>query len=719
MSALEELTALRRLKELESKLSGAGRHGLRASKMSPEELNIAKTKDTLFADYLRKEAKTKRPNESDAARFKRLGGGLSQREAPSYGESLGRAAVQGGFQGWGDELVAGGAATLDAAFNGDNFADAYKHRVAQERSDLSQFRETDPWAAHGTEIGGAIATGAMPWMNAARGGQYAAPMRIGAGQGLLYGAGAGEGDLKEQLKSEAVGTILGTIGGGISVPVSKAVGAGVQRLMGGNAAKDIGMSYPEWNALNRQMSIDDSLRGQGQVRLERGGEQAMLADSGRAGSSLLDEAISESPLAANAATKALQDRVAGENAVLKQAMDNTLGVPQGLKSIRRGISKTTASGRSDAYEAAYNTPIDYASPQGREIETVLNRMSSDIKESAFKAANERMLDEGITNQQIIAKIADDGTVSFSEMPNVIQLDYLKRSLQSIARSNTDDGFNMNSRGVMMSGQARSLRDALIDAVPDYADALKLGQDKILREEALALGSKLLRPNVTRETVDDMAEHMSDEARESAAAGIRSYIDETVANVKRTLGNPDVDAKEAAKVIKDLSSNANKQKIAMIIGDEKAAALFKQIDESSVGFELQARVAEGSKTAMRTSAARNTQDVLFGGPFEQVREGSVTGIPKSMWQSIMSRSPEAKQQISDEFYFNVVKALTGPRGADARKLLQQIESVQGPLAQGIHGAEQATQRIGGRSTSLLGPTVSGINDEPQPYLLRGQ
>ena len=432
---------------------------------------------------------------------------------------------------------------------------------------------------------------------------------------------------------------------------------------------------------------------------------------------LLDTAITSSPAASNLAQAAVGGRATAQNSVLTQYMDKILGKPQGLKGVGRGIGQQTKAARSTAYDASYATPINYADDAGRGIEDTLSRMSDRIKSEAFENANERMLADGIKNQQIMGSVGKDGKVTFSEMPNVQQLDYLKRSLQTMARGSTDDFGNMNPRGVMLSDLARDLKHSIIKAVPEYEGALKHGQDKILREEALRLGSRLLRQSTTRETVADMAENMSNEAKTSAMKGIRSSIDEALANVKQAMTDTNVDAREAAKLIKDLSSRANREKVEMVVGKDAADDLFKQIDQSSVAFELKGQVAQNSKTALRQGARADADEVLFGGPLNQLREGEVVGAPKALVKAIFGRSPEAKQQISDEYYMNIVKALTGPRGSEARALLEKIQQVQPLIAAGTAKASQIGPGVLSRSTAVTGPAIGGDYPQNDPYLLR--
>tara|TARA_R110000824_G_scaffold229920_2_gene417530 strand:+ start:1673 stop:3832 length:2160 start_codon:yes stop_codon:yes gene_type:complete len=685
--------------------------------MSPEDLNVAKTKNNPLGDYLRKQLQEPVPGESKDAEFKRLYGSLPMPERPGKAEGMARSYLQGGTLGYGDEIVAGATAALDAGIRGDNFSDAYDVRRSQERSKLKQFKDDNPVLATGTEIVGALPTVLAPQFNFLRGGKIGNALKTGATQGGLYGGGVGEGSPTEQAISATQGALIGTGGGGLGIIAGKGIGAGVNRYMANKAAKKTGMSYPEFQAINRAMSADDSLLGAGQQRMQRAGPDAMLADSGMGASTLLDTAITNSPAASNLAQAAVGGRATAQNSVLTQYMDEALGQPQGLLGVGKGIGQQTKAARSTAYDASYATPINYADDAGKGIEDTLGRMSDRIKSEAFENANERMLADGVKNQQIMASVGKNGKVTFTEMPNVQQLDYLKRSLATMARSSTDDFGNMNPRGIMLSGLANDLKQSITKAVPEYKNALKYGQDKILREEALRLGSRLLRKSTTRETVADMAENMSEEAKTAAMKGLRSNIDEELANVKQAMTDTNVEAREAAQLIKNLSSRANREKVEMVIGKDASDDLFKQIDQSSVAFELKGQVAQNSKSALRLNAKAEADALLFGGPINKLREGEVIGAPKELAKAIFGRSPEAKQQISDEYYMNIVKALTGPRGSEARALLEKIQQVQPLISAGTAKASKIGPGVLSRSTAVIGPTTGGNSPQNDPYLLR--
>ena len=136
----------------------------------------------------------------------------------SYAGNLARAIGQGVTFGFGDELEAGVRSLI-----GDR---SYDEEVADIRKSISEFRDTNPIAAYGSEIVGSIPTGVGLAGLALRGGLKGAA-KIGALEGSIYGAGEGEG-VTGTATSAALGTGLGAAGG----KVGEKVFEGIAPLLG-------------------------------------------------------------------------------------------------------------------------------------------------------------------------------------------------------------------------------------------------------------------------------------------------------------------------------------------------------------------------------------------------------------------------------------------------------------------------------------------------------
>ena len=119
-----------------------------------------------------------------------------------------------------------------------------------------------------------------------------------------------------------------------------------------------------------------------------------------------------------------------------------------------------------------------------------------------------MLADGIDNAQLLIRVDDAGNIiEKTELPNVIQLDYLKRSLQTLAEQNRDaTTLQFTTKGLRYNRLARDLRQAIGDAVVDqdgvkiYNKAVNLGGGKIAEQNAYRIGNEALRAKTGVENV---------------------------------------------------------------------------------------------------------------------------------------------------------------------------------------------------------------------------
>jgi hypothetical protein len=680
MSDREELEKLRRMAELEAKAT-TGDFAKLAANMDPMDLSIARSKNDAFGDYLRKQASAPKAGETKDQTFKRQYGSLPKPDVGITEGSL-RSGLQGLTMGAGDEMRAAAAATLQPVFgeeSGKDWGQRYDAYAARERGKLNEFRDEHPVIAAGAEIAGAIPTMMLPGM---QGPQAATLMgRVGMGaltaaaQGGVYGFNAGEGGFENRAINAGKTAAISAPFGALTPAVGAGASAAWNRYLTSRAAGQAGMPTPAYNILTRAMNADGSLAGPGAQRLQAAGNQAMLADAGPTGMTLLDTAVQRSGPAATAARTALDQRVGQASQTITNALDNTLGAPAGLNATARNIAQSTAGVRDDAYTAAYNSAINYADDTGRRVEEVLQRVPAGTMRDAIREANDEMRSNGVRNMQIRATIADDGTVTFGEMPNVQQLDEIKKALQRNARAAIDQYGRPTGEGLRARRLAAQLREAIGEAAPAYNEATRLGGDKIAMDEALDLGRRLMQPGTTREVVRDTVDGMSQAERSMVGQGIRAHLDETLANVKAAMTDTNMDAREAVKALKDLSSRAVREKVSAALGDAPARQLFAELDRAGMAFELRANVATNSRTFARQATDEAIKNQVEDGAINALRSGQPVNAGKRATELLLGRTPAAKQRAADETYGSLVNSLTGPRGQDAVRLLQQLANDQ--------------------------------------------
>ena len=497
---------------------------------------------------------------------------------------------------------------------------------------------------------------------------------IGAGAGAIEGAvsGAGratEGNRIAGAKSGAVtGAVMGGIVGGALPPAVAGIKNGLEYFKGKDQsviAKVLGISPRAAEVVRRSVEADDFTAAR--EAINRAGPDAMLADAGSATGQLLDTAMTASPRALSTSRKAIEARAAAAQGRLAVTFDSVLGTPEGVKGASRGIASRTADIRTRAYKDAYSQPIDYAGGKGAAIEDVLSRVAPDDLKRAVSEANAAMRDAGVKNKQIMATVADNGDVSFSEMPNVQQLDELKKALDGIAQKETDAiTGRISGAGLRARRQASDLRDALGEAVGPYKMAVRLGGDKIQEQNALDAGRKIV--TMPFEDFQQTFAKPSKEALLAAKKGFRTYIENAMSTVKRTIGDDNIDARQAMRPVIDLSSDDVRKKMKLILSPDQYKKISGAIDEATMHLGLRASVATNSKTAVRQFGKQAVDDVTAPGLAEMFQNGEARKGIQGIVQALTGSGPKIMAERQQAIFYEIADALTRARGKNAKDAL---------------------------------------------------
>lgn len=539
----------------------------------------------------------------------------------------------------------------------------------------------------------------------------------GAALGGLYGYGSGEDGAGNRATNAAVNAGIGGVFGAAVPVVAQGVSSAYRniadRLARGAAAKATGVSPDVAAQLAQTLDADGTLGAQGVANMARAGGEAMVADAGPNAQGILDTVIQRGGPGATLARTRIAERVGRDTTAVNNALDNSLGVPEGVGAAQTNIRNAARQAVSEAYDGptgAYAQPIDYASEAGRRVESVINRIPPRIANKAINSANERMIYDQMPNQQIMANIADDGTITFREMPNVRQADAIKRALNDIADEGTDDFGKMTPDAQFASRMARDLRDSVRDAVPEYRTALETAADPLSRQSAVELGAKLLSPSMTRDRLAASVQRFNTAPeRDALAQGVRSHIDDIMANMKRTIQNGDTDSIEAYKAIKDLSSRANREKLVTALGEERVRPLLDELDRAAQSFQLQGRAANGSLTFARTQTNKGIEDMTAPGAIATAAGGRPLGAVQKIAQYLTNQTPEAVQGRQNEITAQIADFLTRP-ASQAIPDFQAMRNFQGQtlanqvradtIAQLLSGARPAAYPVAAQSRERL-------------------
>jgi|TARA_R110000787_G_scaffold42047_1_gene103381 hypothetical protein len=587
----------------------------------------------------------------------------------SYGESLGtflnRAGESMTLGVVGDEASAAVGAPIKRAMGN---ADAtYESELARYRQNEKNMSGAGRLSA---DLFGALAPAALgvglissaPTVGRA----MARGAGLGAGAGAVQGFAEGEGGLQNRADAGFVGGLIGgTLGG--AIPGVGAAGGQIYRSAQGAARNSkvgrqvgeaLGVAPETGRVLGRVIGEQDPATMRS--ALNRAGPSGMLADASPGAEGSLDAAMRSPTPGAALARGRVDARAQASSEGVLNALDGGRFGPQ-IPPVANQAARS-ASARptiNPLYERAYNTPINYATPEGQAVESIIRRAPIGIVQRAINSANDAMRYDQLPTQQIMASIDDSGAVTLSEMPNTMMADYIKRAFDSVAEDSKDAiTGRMSADGAFANRIARDLRGAIADAVPAYDEALAAASTDIRSRAAVRTGQTLLNSNTT---IEDMATAIADATPAELRAmrqGVRSQIDHVMGNVRAVASDQNVDARAAAKLFSDISSPNSKLKLQALFADD-FPALSQQLQEAGAALGLRARVSAGSQTQPRLAADQVIKDEVTPGairglqPIESVRD---------VGRRALGSDDASVARLSDDVRGQLADVLSRPGGA---------------------------------------------------------
>jgi hypothetical protein len=573
-----------------------------------------------------------------------------------------------------DEIAAGASSLM-----GGNYNEALDYQRARDRF----IEKGAPVLSTGLQVAGGIG-GTLAGANAiglgGMGVNSSVPLAQRALAGVAVGTPVGAADAFTRgeggAENRGAGAILGGILGGITGGVAPVIGQGLSSafqnvknfLTPGASYSKLGISQPVGEELVDLMGADAGTKGIARIRAA--GPDAMIADAGPNAQGIADAVIQKRGPGASVLGTAVEERAKKASRDLTRSLDRTFGAPEGKVAQITTIREGSAEAREAAYNNAYSKPIDYADPKGQKVESLFSRIPSE----AWGYANKLMKVEGSKSKQILFDIAEDGTVNMKTMPDVRQLDYVKRAIDAVAEMADGQGRlgGQTAMGRAFKNLAVELRDSLKSAVPEYGKALQSAADPISRIEGIKLGTKLLSPQFTRAELKEAMEGMTGPERQAVVSGIRAQLDEVMANVRGMASDPNVDARQLNEMVRNLTSKATREKIGIVLDDpKKTMQFFREIGQAFKAAELRAGVATNSKTATRTQAILGIDERLQPGVVGTAMEGNLPGATKKAIQVATGATPRQQRLRNNEQWLELARALSEKRGRDAEDLLRKL------------------------------------------------
>jgi len=432
---------------------------------------------------------------------------------------------------------------------------------------------------------GLIRRGLSPAYNTAKAGAGWLPvLGTSAGEGMalgsLYGFGSGQGGFEnrknEALRSGAVGLAIGT-----AAPVATRTLGALGDMI---AAPFRSRGTKAEKLLSKSMRQDGLTGTEASARLHEMGPEAMPIDLG-ANIRQQAEGLAAMPGNAQSVVRgALDERAAGASQRVVDATNEALGQPVNTLAMADDIIARRSAAAKPLYEHAYSQPVPYT----RELEALLKRPAT---AQALRKARALAANEGIPSQQWFANVADDGAVTIGRVPDVRQLDLTKRALDDMIGTAKRAGNSNEAR--ILTGLKNDLVGMVDSAVPSYARARNAYSGPTLVLEAMEEGQSLFRNPVTPAQVERTLAGMGASEREAFQQGARAAI----ADIMGTARN---DANAARALFE---KGYNREKLAMLVGEDNAAALINRLGHERTFMDTRNSVLGNTATPRRAEVMR--------------------------------------------------------------------------------------------------------------------
>lgn len=546
---------------------------------------------------------------------------------------------------------------------------------AAQRFAARSMQEARPGEALATQLGVGVGT-ALP---AAAASIPAAGMSVGRAalqggvlgsvlggiEGLISGFGAGEnlpGRIQTALQRGGTGAALG-LGLGGAAPIAGAA-------IGGLAGQTVGQRPMNRIAEALGLSPSAARVASGFREFEQGGPAIptpnvprSLAETSPEMRGLLDLGMSVPSAGRAEARSLIGEQATAASRDLVAALDETLGVPAGVRLQQRELMQDTAAERANLYGDAYSRAIDYSTDEGQRLINLVDRVDPDV----LSRANVLMRREGVPpGQEIRFEMDEAGNIiGVTELPNVMQLDYITRAIQSRARAMGAEPEDVST----LMRQVRDIRATVDQLVPEYGAARSRAAEVIGEREALDFGYEVLGP-MRRENVQMGLEGLTPGELGNVRSGMRQYIDDVMARVSSPLDPDSEEAKEAVRALRSLTNREGRDKVRLVLGDE-ADEFLARLDRAVEPLAIRA-VGGGSPTAPRQFGMRQLEEEAQPGILNRVGSGQ-TGVQAEMARFAAAGGPqvaEMSQEIAGQLAPFVSRQRAPESLAQLRMLLDQ-------------------------------------------------
>jgi hypothetical protein len=504
--------------------------------------------------------------------------------------------LHGATAGWGDELLGGAQAAVQAATGGGDFTDLYEDRVKAIRDTQRQYEEQHPAWAMGTQIIGAAA----PASKVAKFVPQTLPMLAAEGAG--YGATEYLGDVDyvadpdQEKDFDTVDfltqTGLSTVAAPVMVGGTRAMKNLFQYVR--RNKRDIPAEQLKVLADNANMTPEQLLR-----EADKLGPEASLVD-----------------VTGDVGTQTAQGVSIGGGQSVADVFEKNLAKVQGSKQrIRDQLKESTGKGDMEYHgnlERAMENrraraDVNYGKALEEDVIKPTKTMQSLIENNpAVREAWERVRANAEARGEFVPQmyqVDEAGKIvgwNKDAFPTAKQMQEMKWEMDAVR--NSLEG-STDAAGKNLARRFREDHKRFKDELYSMNDNLRLA-DKAYAGDSAIIGAQQqgVKEGLNRINVQDQLKRIDDMSaseREAYLDGVMSYVyDKLGKNREELVGQLTVlDSENAHKVLKEL------------VGERGADDLLKRIKAERRFRDVEQKIRGGSQTEIRKGAAERTKELI--------------------------------------------------------------------------------------------------------------
>ena len=538
-----------------------------------------------------------------------------------------------------------------------------------------------PLIAAGSAAGGAVPSVSNHALTNGLMGAILGQSAVGAADGAVSGYGRGSTD-GERAGNAVVGAGIGAGTGVLSPAITRGAQSIYKGIKGLNADKQVANELSELgvevgpqaaNSARRVITPDDRASAQLEVS-----DESMLADGFP---QVADAVAASGPVA----SRQVNNAVGGRAQEAAKSTDNWLtsffasaaGKRGSKADLVQGARDETTAATNKAYTDAYNTPINYNSPEGQQLESALTLTLQNVKGRTFQEAIERANREIATDPliptpmrtEIKVKKDDAGNiVGFEGDLSVVHIDKLKQSLDGLVDSTGDPSYGRLAERIV------SATDAATGGA--YAAARQAGGNRIKDGQAVQAGALATSPtsnNANASQMESAWKGYSESEKQNFRIGFINELTSRLGKVKASLvDGMDPDGVPQSKaLLAQFATPDFQRKMEMMLTPEEFARFNKELDQLRQAFVTRSQVGGNSATVPRSETIAAIDESLTPGIVATLGRGELpSGMQKGI-QKISGYTDDYMESQRDRTYGQLASLMTELKGADAQRAYQII------------------------------------------------